>query len=67
MDGPSLGDTLKKVRASGRTPLIVSAFENPQTTEEVRMHMALDVTQEQHIYLRTLGLEMEEVGYEEIS
>jgi len=31
------------------------------------MHMALDLEHEQHIYLRTLGLEMEEVGYEEIS
>lgn len=35
LDGPSLAATLTKVRANGRTPLIVSAFDHPQDTADV--------------------------------
>jgi hypothetical protein len=55
------------VRQNGRTPLIVSAFENPASTDDIRQCMDLaDPKRENHLYLRSLGLELEHAGYEHI-
>jgi hypothetical protein len=67
-DGPSLAPTLQMVRQSGRTPLIVSAFENPACTDDIRNHMDVsDPSRENHLYLRSLGHELAQGGYEHIA
>jgi len=64
-DGPWLATTHLAIRESGRTPLIVSSFENPTTTQQVRENMGLLYPQlETYWHLRSLGMEMEASGYE---
>ena len=67
-DGPSLSSTLAMVRQNGRTPLIVSAFENPCCSDDIRQCMDLpDPKRENHLYLRSLGLELANKDYEHIA
>lgn len=63
-DASTLAVTLNAIRENGRTPLVVSAFENPTPTQAIRENMGLLYPNlEKHLFLRTLGLEMENVGY----
>lgn len=61
-DRDGLAATLETVRSNGRTPLIVSAFENPAEVDEILALSGEDQSVARDIYLREIGLAYEKEG-----
>ena len=68
--GPDLAETLTKIRANGRTPMIVSALEHPQDTADIQAYMWEEGRgpddDERYFYLRSLGHILDQDGYEAV-